>query len=162
MFYRKAHAMNKKVIRMFFLIGFIISFIVIFYLTTQTPNDTIALTNKAIEILPRFLIEPTDSTGKVLISARRMAHMYEFLLLGTFISAYIITFDFKGKNLVSLLVCASCSIFDQTHKLFVPGREFDYRDLVLDFFGYFLSIIIVNIVYVIVCFIIKKSSNLEN
>lgn len=150
--------MNKKFVRIFCLVCFVLSFILIFYLTTQTPYDTISLTNKALEWLPQFLIEPTDSTGRVLISARRMAHIYEFLFLGIFVSTYMVTYDFKGKNIVALIVCAMCSLFDQTHKLFVPGREFDYRDLIMDFFGYFLSIVIVNLIYAIVCLFIRNKS----
>ena len=34
--------------------------------------------------------------------------------------------------LVSFAISACASLFDQTHKLFVPGREFDASDLVFD------------------------------
>ncbi|MFR9006422.1 MAG: VanZ family protein [Collinsella aerofaciens] len=34
------------------------------------------------------------------------------------------------------------SLFDQTHKLFVPGREFDASDLVFDVLGYGVGIVL--------------------
>lgn len=40
----------------------------------------------------------------------------------------------------AVVICAAYSLFDQTHKLFVPGREFDPTDLVFDAIGYVLAI----------------------
>ena len=37
-------------------------------------------------------------------------------------------------------LCVLASLFDQTHKLFVPGREFDAGDLLFDLLGYSTAI----------------------
>ena len=63
-------------------IGFALVAGAIFYLTTQTPEATISASHWATEHLPRFLIEPKWPDGSVLLTARQMAHIYQFFALG--------------------------------------------------------------------------------
>lgn len=72
---------------------------------------------------------------------RRAAHVAEFGLVGIFASLAVILL--RGESgaprsllLPTLIFCAVNSLIDQTHKLFVPGREFDIFDLPLDALGY--------------------------
>ena len=80
------------------------------------------------------------------INIRHWAHTAEFFALGVFVatSAY---FALKPRLLpaggVALVICAACSLFDQCHKLFVPGRHFDGFDLLMDALGYGLAILTV-------------------
>ncbi|WP_293819911.1 VanZ family protein [uncultured Parolsenella sp.] len=39
--------------------------------------------------------------------------------------------------------CALCSLVDQTHKIFVPGRHFDVKDLPFDLAGYLVASLVV-------------------
>ena len=39
------------------------------------------------------------------------------------------------------------SLFDQTHKLFVPVRHFDWKDLPFDAFGYLAAVVVVFAAY---------------
>lgn len=45
--------------------------------------------------------------------------------------------------LMSLGLCVARSLFDQTHKLFVPVRHFDWKDLPFDACGYLAVIVMV-------------------
>ena len=49
----------------------------------------------------------------------------------------------RARVLAAAGVCALASLFDQTHKIFVPGREFDAGDLLFDFAGYALAMLLV-------------------
>ena len=40
-------------------------------------------------------------------------------------------------------ICAGFSLFDQCHRLFVPGRHFDPFDLVMDALGYGVAVVVV-------------------
>ena len=42
-----------------------------------------------------------------------------------------------------LLFCAACSVGDQVHKIFVPGRHFDMIDLGFDAAGYITAMLLV-------------------
>ena len=81
---------------------------------------------------------------------RNAAHVVEFGLVGLLasLSALCLVGPRCGRGGKPLLVvtvafCAACSLVDQTHKLFVPGREFEWFDLFLDAFGYLGAIVLV-------------------
>lgn len=120
-------------------IGFALVAGAIFYLTTQTPEATISASHWATEHLPRFLIEPKWPDGSVLLTAQTNGAYLSVLRAGAL--------RFPGHaGLCAVLPDGTglggdghrlvCSLADQTHKLFIPGREFDGRDLVLDAVGY--------------------------
>lgn len=59
----------------------------------------------------------------------------------------------SARVLVSFAISACASLFDQTHKLFVPGREFDASDLVFDVLGYGLGIVLMfGVVGIVRCY----------
>lgn len=132
--------------------------VMIFYLTSQNPEQTVSLTQRAIEKLPEFLIQPRDKNGNIMLSARRMAHIYQFALMGIFSGFIMYTFEqpnIISRTLIAAAICAAYSLFDQLHKLFVPGREFDTFDLKLDAAGYIPAIILT----ITICCLIHSAVN---
>lgn len=100
-------------------------------------------------MLERLVVAHMRALGNV----RKWAHVPEFFTLGVFVYiAALLWPERSGRQmpadpaerrervgrrlLVGIAVCAACSLFDQTHKLFVPGREFDVVDLPFDVLGY--------------------------
>lgn len=88
--------------------------------------------------------EPSPSIFDCLLriaGIRKWAHTVEFLALGIPVAIAALLWwgdpdSAKARVLISVLICACASLFDQTHKLFVPGREFDASDLMFDLLGY--------------------------
>ena len=86
---------------------------------------------------------------------RRVAHTVEFFFVGLFASA---TAECLGECLpcarfryvLALLFCAVCSVGDQVHKIFVPGRHFDVVDLGFDAAGYIAAMLLVLLAAVLV------------
>ena len=85
---------------------------------------------------------------------RRWAHVPEFFLQGLFLFGAAALWPQgrhgarrgqgpRGRLLVALAACAACSLFDQVHKAFVPGREFDALDLPFDAAGYLFALLLV-------------------
>lgn len=106
-------------------------------------KEKIAQTVPVISVLPE-------------VSIRQWAHVVEFFLQGAAIACCAIAWLVGERGIVTalrhrsariaaiaLVACVTCSLFDQTHKLFVPGREFDARDLVFDAVGYLSALAIV-------------------
>ncbi len=132
-----------KKLRYTALILLIATIALIFYLTSQNPDQTISLTQRAIEKLPEFLIQPRNRNGDIILPARRMAHIYQFALMGLFSGVIMFTFEHPNivlRTITAAAICAAYSFLDQLHKLFVPGREFDTFDLKLDAIGYLTTI----------------------
>lgn len=81
-------------------------------------------------------------------NVRRVAHTVEFFFVGLFASVIVVCFSRRPWSVCSrcvpvLLFCAACSVGDQVHKIFVPGRHFDMIDLGFDAAGYFTAMLLV-------------------
>lgn len=82
---------------------------------------------------------------------RRVAHTVEFFFVGLFASLAAVCLDKRVPptrlRCVPLLAfCAVCSVGDQVHKIFVPGRHFDMIDLGFDAAGYVVAMLLVLLV----------------
>lgn len=82
---------------------------------------------------------------------RRVAHTVEFFFVGLFASLVAVCLDKRVSptrlRCVSVLAfCAVCSVGDQVHKFFVPGRHFDVVDLGFDAAGYIAAMLLVLLV----------------
>ena len=82
---------------------------------------------------------------------RRVAHTVEFFFVGLFASLVAVCLDKRVSptrlRCVSVLAfCAVCSVGDQVHKIFVPGRHFDMIDLGFDAAGYVVAMLLVLLV----------------
>lgn len=81
-------------------------------------------------------------------NVRRVAHTVEFFFVGLFASVIVVCFFRRPWSVCSrcvpvLLFCAACSVGDQVHKIFVPGRHFDVIDLGFDVAGYVTAMLLV-------------------
>lgn len=84
-------------------------------------------------------------------NVRRVAHTVEFFFVGLFASVIVVCFSRRPWGVCSrcvpvLLFCAVCSVGDQAHKIFVPGRHFDMIDLGFDAAGYVSAMLLVLLV----------------
>ena len=82
---------------------------------------------------------------------RRVAHTVEFFFVGLFASATAACLGeclpcARFRYVLALLFCAVCSVGDQVHKIFVPGRHFDMIDLCFDAAGYVTAMLLVLLV----------------
>lgn len=82
---------------------------------------------------------------------RRVAHTVEFFFVGLFASATVACLGeclpcARFRYVLALLFCAVCSVGDQVHKIFVPGRHFDMIDLGFDAAGYVTAMLLVLLV----------------
>ena len=79
---------------------------------------------------------------------RRVAHTVEFFFVGLFASTTVACLGeclpcARFRYALAALFCAVCSVGDQVHKIFVPGRHFDMIDLGFDAAGYVTAMLLV-------------------
>ena len=82
---------------------------------------------------------------------RSVAHTVEFFFVGLFASLAAVCLDKRVpptrlRCVPILAFCAVCSVGDQVHKIFVPGRHFDMIDLGFDAAGYVVAMLLVLLV----------------
>lgn len=94
---------------------------------------------------------------------RRVAHTVEFFFVGLFSA---VTAACLGERilctrlrcLLVLLFCVVCSVGDQVHKIFVPGRHFDVIDLGFDAVGYIVAMLLVLLVAMLVASLARRAA----
>ena len=122
--------------------------VAIFVLTSQAPEVTSAESSFVNRLLVGLfgwipgLYDP--ATGLWLgIGIRHWAHAFEFGVLGLFVALAAkraMEPRVAAPGVLAFAVCAGFSLFDQCHRLFVPGRHFDLFDLAMDALGYGVAI----------------------
>lgn len=110
------------------------------WLKDCTFRCRVAFDDGSVEYTDEAHIEYRDLAGWYKF-ARRAAHVLEFLPVGVFSAGFAIALFGRCTRPRRIVLavpgfCLLCSVGDQVHKLFVPGREFDALDLVLDAIGY--------------------------
>lgn len=135
-------SMRKLAILMWFCAA--CTFGIITYLTSQSVEQTTQLTVSTEKNLPPAVVNPLKQQGWN-VTTRQMAHVYEFSVLGLFMALAFCFTRYVNAGYVFLRASVSClalSFVDQLHKIYVPGRHFDSRDMIFDAVGYLLAIVI--------------------
>lgn len=94
---------------------------------------------------------------------RRVAHTVEFFFVGLFSA---VTAACLGERILRTrlrcflvpLFCVVCSVGDQVHKIFVPGRHFDVVDLGFDAAGYIVAMLLVLLVAMLVASLARRAA----
>lgn len=94
---------------------------------------------------------------------RRVAHTVEFFFVGLFsaVAAACLGERILRTRLrcfLVLLFCVVCSVGDQVHKIFVPGRHFDVIDLGFDAAGYIVAMLLVLLVAMLVASLARRAA----
>ena len=167
----KSGAIARRIVFAVAVSAAVVGAVAIFRLTEQVPGATSHLSSRAQSIMTDpagnlvlggtktsvaanlVLALPEGLRGLAVralefASIRKWAHTVQFFALGGVVCAALAAWwgrprSLAARSAIALAVCASCSLFDQTHKLFVPGREFDAGDLLFDAAGYLTAWLLV-------------------
>lgn len=167
----KSGAIARRIVFAAAVSAAVVGAVAIFRLTEQVPGATSHLSSRAQSIMTDpagnlvlggtktsvaanlVLALPEGLRGLAVralefASIRKWAHTVQFFALGGVVCAALAAWwgrprSLAARSAIALAVCASCSLFDQTHKLFVPGREFDAGDLLFDAAGYLAAWLLV-------------------
>ena len=121
---------------------------VIFKLTFQSPEDTVALSDKAAQY-PTVTSFLKWAGQYVPWTVRQWAHVFEYLFVGLTVGVFYGCL-IRRTWIVILASGASCALIsfvDQYVRIYIVGRHFDRFDLVLDALGYGTMILIVCIMH---------------
>lgn len=123
--------------------------VVIWLLTVQTPAETTSLSNGWAAVIAQVT---GLAFGQAAWVARKVVHTFEFFPVGFFLGLTAVVWSGAGRTsgkrgsrharvlAAVILLCFLCSLGDQVHKMFVPGREFDALDMCFDAVGYLLGV----------------------
>lgn len=128
---------------------------VIFYMSSQVADDSTVTTNFVIDIIYKIYsfifnknaIEYTKFAELYFNPIRKLAHFTEFGILGMF--TYINIKEYTSRNLVikSLLLSFLYAASDEIHQIFVKGRCFAIKDILIDTSGALLAILLIHLLH---------------
>ena len=126
---------------------------VIFFLTFQSQPDTSAVSGKFQSILESlFGYGNVPEWVKSMSFLRAFAHvpLYLFLGLSAYASFRLYGLTVKRTIVIAFLLSACVGLADESIKIFIPGREFDLVDWVLDVTGILAGIllsVLINVIF---------------
>ena len=126
----------------------------IFYFSAQEAPRSSEQSMGIVKIIKSVLEKTTSSAKNLDISfwenversLRKLAHAFIYFVLGILTLNFIINCKMKRKKLMSLVICLSYAISDEVHQLFVPGRSGQISDVLVDFTGSVLGVLLFAIV----------------
>jgi len=71
---------------------------------------------------------------------RKLAHLFEFFILGVLMINYLKNYNIKNYILISIAICFIYACTDEIHQLFIPGRDGNIKDIFIDTIGSFIGI----------------------
>lgn len=161
----------RNAARVFATLGFVGVCAIIFYLTVQGPAESVALSGRFDELMKALLAHlGTEGVGGALarvaqaVPVRRIGHAGEFFIFGIMASLLVVAWFSNKMNtpsmmLASFSLCVAGSFFDQIHKIFVPVRHFDWKDLPFDACGYLTAIAVTFACYGVIRALAKRSES---
>ena len=137
----KPKSKRKNSILVFGLIILVIA--AIFFLTFQSEPDTLQISDKIRHILMGFYGANVPLWVKNMHIIRAFGHipLYFFLAVVSFISCSLYGLDIRKSALTALLISVFIGLSDEMIKIFIPSREFDIIDWVLDIAGSLAGVI---------------------
>lgn len=130
---------------------------VIFYFSSMPSNKSDELTSFVIKLLKNLfgieasqgeLIEKFGILQSIDFFVRKTAHLTEYAVLGvlSFLSLKDLRCAFLRRRLfkvsASLLSCLMYAASDEIHQMFVPGRNAAARDVLIDFCGSVIGVVV--------------------
>lgn len=141
----------KKIIK-FILVLFWMS--LIFYMSAQVANESSETTNIVIDVLYKIYcffirdnrIDILSFSNIVFVPVRKLAHFIEFAILGILVFINIKEYLNKNTVIISIILSIIYATSDEVHQLFVPGRAFGIKDILIDSCGAIAGIFFIYLV----------------
>lgn len=87
-----------------------------------------------------------DKFNKIL---RKNAHVFEYLVLSIVVTTLLFSLNLKGKSAIIyiMFICLFYAVTDEFHQQFIPGRSALVSDVLIDFGGSIIGILIFYLFY---------------
>ena len=162
--------MNKNIIlKLITLILVLINIFLIFSFSSEqasvSKETSKKVTEKVLEVtVPDFREKPEpvqkNMIKKTDAGIRTLAHFSEYTLLGFLVFLHLSLYKMSKIKKASLAFsgCSLCAIADEIYQISVPGRSFQFTDILVDVSGGLLGIAILSLIFIIVKKCVKKTA----
>ncbi|MBV7271541.1 VanZ family protein [Clostridium sp. PL3] len=80
---------------------------------------------------------------------RKNAHAFEYLVLAILVSSILFSFNIRGKGALTyiMFICLLYAVLDEFYQSFIPGRTSLVSDVLIDFLGSILGMVVFYFLY---------------
>lgn len=107
--------------------------LLIFIMSSFDATDSSNQSNFIVNIISNIL--NIENARLLSLIIRKLAHFTEYLILGFLTINMLNKNDISRKYLISILICIIYATSDEIHQIFVPGRAYQTRDILIDSIG---------------------------
>lgn len=107
--------------------------LLIFLMSSFDATDSSNQSNFIVNIISNIL--NIENARLLSFIIRKLAHFTEYLILGFLTINMLNKNDISRKYLISILICIIYATSDEIHQIFVPGRAYQIRDILIDSIG---------------------------
>lgn len=119
------------------------------YEAQDKGNDKVSLSNDAHKANQTFFYGNgktsfSNNDNRVNLIIRKNAHAFEYFILSMLVSFLLFSFNMKGKPalIYIMFICLFYAVTDEFHQAFVPGRTSMVSDVLIDFSGSLIGILV--------------------
>lgn len=109
-------------------------------------NTSVSITEKLVNKIQDIFnvnkesnsyINSSESIRKLNKFIRKFAHGFEFLVLALIISFLLQSFNIKNREVIiyTLFIILLYAVIDEFRQIYIPGRNSNVKDVVIDFIG---------------------------
>lgn len=86
---------------------------------------------------------------KLNLIIRKNAHAFEYCVLAIIVSTILFQLKLKGKGAIIyiMFICLLYAVLDEFHQIYVPGRTSSVRDVLIDFAGALIGMVLYYLIY---------------
>ena len=118
--------------------------------SSEISRDIINKMEWVPDSIPRETV-PGDSRISLHQIVRKLAHFYNFSLVGLLLMGINITLKENYNKAVFLLGLGGLlAVFDETYQRFIPGRSAEVADVLIDIIGVLFGMIFIKVVFGII------------
>ena len=121
------------------------------FITEGIINKTQSVINNNVNNSDNSVIIRNDSEFIIKLNKyiRKFAHGFEFLVLSLIIFLTLKSFDIKNRECIiyTLFIVLLYAVIDEYRQLYIPGRNSSVRDIVIDFIGGIVGVVILQFIF---------------
>ena len=136
---------------------------------TVSNNTSVSITEKLVNKIQDIFNKNEESNSYINSSEfirklnkliRKVAHGFEFLVLAILISFALESFNIKNREVIiyTLFFVLLYAVIDEFRQIYIPGRNSNVKDIVIDFIGGIGGVIIFQCVFICKNIYLKKKS----
>ena len=151
---------KRKILRIVSLILLVLAVLFIWGNSLKPGHESLEDSGAAVGFIQEiFAFFGIDAEVSELI-VRKVAHFTEYFVLGALACFAAWQYDLRGKQYICAGGCAVVAIIDETIQSFVPGRDGNSADVLIDIIGAVCAIAVILLLIFLIK--IRKEKNSKN